>query len=611
MFKSHIIVLCLIVCLLASFSAVNATDMNDTQYSVENNDLLAIGSLNENLTVNNQVDEIIGIENSEILSEGEGTFTELKELLENPSDVNIILNKNYIFSSGDRNERILIKNDSLTINGNNHIIDAQSLSSIFEITGNNVVLKNTIIQNGYAKDPKYIPVNGAAIIWNGKNGAIDNCQFINNTIVGYIDYCYGGAIYWRGENATIKNSKFVNNAILNFGHGGAVFFSGLCQQVYIYKSNFESNAARHAGGAVYIQDTNTIIDSCTFKNNNAEIQEGGAIYYENSYEKNVLIEESEFRYNTANVQNSNMGGAIATKNSENSTVSKCKFWGTNPIYLSSSKSGDAFINLSGNEEKTNIKGHIVYNNARLWLENNNFQTTIYNTGLILSHVTSEVRDPSTTGSGIHYWNAPDKFLYRVYIYDDNTNSKNEIVNEEITILDTKEGLIKADNNFTYTNYYNEYMWFVGVHNLSVIWDTDYFFNMTNDTNVYRVSGSYAHLQYLVNNYEKAWDYKEGDNIILESPISFDPVFDLNNNKYKMSDYEINLYTPIKGSRWQTGGKVTINGMGIAKGFYILRDDLYVDNIIFSYFKNIYLADCARSWWWYMGSPVFIETCRIF
>ena len=108
MFKSHIIVLCLIVCLLASFSAVNATDMNDTQYSVENNDLLAIGSLNENLTVNNQVDEIIGIENSEILSEGEGTFTELKELLENPSDVNIILNKNYIFSSGDRNERILI-----------------------------------------------------------------------------------------------------------------------------------------------------------------------------------------------------------------------------------------------------------------------------------------------------------------------------------------------------------------------------------------------------------------------------------------------------------------------------------------------------------------------
>lgn len=43
---------------------------------------------------------------------------------------------------------IELDEDNLTIDGQNHVIDANNLSRIFYITGKNITLKNIIFKNG-------------------------------------------------------------------------------------------------------------------------------------------------------------------------------------------------------------------------------------------------------------------------------------------------------------------------------------------------------------------------------------------------------------------------------------------------------------------------------
>ncbi|AWX31698.1 toll/interleukin-1 receptor domain-containing protein [Methanosphaera sp. BMS] len=73
------------------------------------------------------------------------------------------------------NDGIVIKKDNITIEGNNHTIDANGKVRIFEIKGKNVTLKNITFKNGYAND------FGGAI--RNEEGQINliNCKFINNT----------------------------------------------------------------------------------------------------------------------------------------------------------------------------------------------------------------------------------------------------------------------------------------------------------------------------------------------------------------------------------------------------------------------------------------------
>ena len=300
MHKSQIIILCIILCLIASVSAVSATDMNDTQYG-ENNELLAIDSANENLTVNNQMDEILTNENSEILGASEGTFEELRSLLEGSQSSPISLQNDYIFSAGDSSNRINISAENLEINGNGHIIDAKGQTSIFEITSNNVTLKNIVLKNAYKQNE-----NGAAIYWSGDNGHVETCTFINNTVS--FD-SYGGAIYWSGKNANIsKNSVFTNNKALRYdSSGGAVYFSPSCQIVSVTDSTFENNNASDCGGAIYIDKTKSDVIGCTFNNNYVTISGGAAIYYRN-YADHVNVSDCIFKDNNAI---SEKGSAIA------------------------------------------------------------------------------------------------------------------------------------------------------------------------------------------------------------------------------------------------------------------------------------------------------------
>lgn len=55
-------------------------------------------------------------------------------------------------------------------------------------------------------------------LWNGNNGTLKNCDFINNDANGS-----GGGVCWIGANGTLTDSNFLNNSA---DWGGGIHWKG-------------------------------------------------------------------------------------------------------------------------------------------------------------------------------------------------------------------------------------------------------------------------------------------------------------------------------------------------------------------------------------------------
>lgn len=110
------------------------------------------------------------------------------------------------------------------------------------------------------------------------------------------------------------------------------------------KVNFSNNAA-YAGGALYSLSSLLIITQCSFDNNYAILEEGGAMTI---YDSNGVIHSSLFSNNIAG----NQGGALCTVNS-NFTIS------SNFIFNEGIDGGAIFLYLSN----INIIDTIIINNT--------------------------------------------------------------------------------------------------------------------------------------------------------------------------------------------------------------------------------------------------------
>lgn len=144
---------------------------------------------------------------------------------------------------------------------------------------------------------------------------LDDCTFDGNSAM------YGGALYApyvASESSRITNCNFYNN--VGSSNGGAIYWNA--NGTTFYNDKFEGNKADNGAGlflayAVY----NTVIDECTFNDNEA-MNEGGAImgiYNEN----NVQVTDSYFNRNVAI-----NGGAIALgQNSNDFSLDNCQFSG--------------------------------------------------------------------------------------------------------------------------------------------------------------------------------------------------------------------------------------------------------------------------------------------
>ena len=230
----------LLILIIMSVGMVSAAE-NVSMGSDVNND--------ENLAVNLDVD---------LASENDiATFTDLYDDINNNQHDGIVeLNRDYKFCDGIDDEfKNGIPLDKLTVNGNDHKIDADGLSRIFDIRSGPVVLNNIKFVNGHS--PKY--EDAGAIIVSGGNLEVRNCQFTGN-----IAEKYGGAIASSSASNSVKvyNTEFRENSAKY--HGGAIYAGDLT----VDKSLFDSNGVtasspkdlesgidlKGLGGAIFASD---------------------------------------------------------------------------------------------------------------------------------------------------------------------------------------------------------------------------------------------------------------------------------------------------------------------------------------------------------------------
>ena len=194
------------------------------------------------------------------LNSDKGNFDELKSKINVLHDGDTLnLTKDYCYVSGST-DGIFISN-SVTIDGNGHIIDANNQSAIFNIMANNTVLKNIRFVGANNGDGR------GAIYLQGSNCTIINCSFADN-----FASLYGGAIYLIGSDCKIINCSFVDNFASLYG--GAIYLSG--SDCKIINCSFVDNFASEASGAIIWFGVGGILENCSFVNNSAV--SGGAIW---------------------------------------------------------------------------------------------------------------------------------------------------------------------------------------------------------------------------------------------------------------------------------------------------------------------------------------------
>jgi hypothetical protein len=227
----------------------------------------------------------------------------------NHTGENQILNLEKDYELKDSSQKHIVIEKPMTIDGNNHTIQAPDLSRVFWVKSDDVTIKNINFINSNTAN-----LAGGVISWWGANGTLTNCNFTNNSAVSA-----GGAVLWKGDNGTITRCNFEDNRV-NYGKAvslvdGEGFDPSL---IHIQIVNSE-------GGALFVSGNNVIIDYCNFYDNLAALN-GGAISI--NWGQNVTVSNSKFKRNSAGYN----GGAIDW-NSNSATLINSAFEENSPKNL--------------------------------------------------------------------------------------------------------------------------------------------------------------------------------------------------------------------------------------------------------------------------------------
>lgn len=141
-------------------------------------------------------------------------------------------------------------------------------------------------------------VDGGAI-YADDNVYVTHCLFEDNKADGAkVMSCYGGA-FRAQDNAVVDNCTFRNNYAEN--EGGAIYSDTL---ILRNTSVFEGNTARDYGGAIWVNTFKEDVKYNIFIGNKAKKEDGGAIYIDNK--NTVVFSSNVFVNNTCGDE----GGAI-------------------------------------------------------------------------------------------------------------------------------------------------------------------------------------------------------------------------------------------------------------------------------------------------------------
>ncbi len=219
------------------------------------------------------------------------TFLDLYIAINGNTADEITLDGNYAFDPATDSAFIngIVIDRKLTINGNGFTINADGKAHIFNITSNDVVLKDITFKGGYAYE-------GGAIYWSSTNATILNCCFVNNTAT-----YRAGAIYFKNEMSNVIIIANYTNNTANYS-GGANYFEEDITDAHIignYISNTaENGGANYFGKAIFYSNING-----NYSHNTAQRGDGGANFFQNML-KNVIL-TGNYCYNKA----SHFGGA--------------------------------------------------------------------------------------------------------------------------------------------------------------------------------------------------------------------------------------------------------------------------------------------------------------
>ena len=311
----------------------------------------------------------------DILSDdGQNTFTDLQNNITHSGDV-FELDCDYTFSNEtDSKSGVLIDKNNFTINGNNHFIDGNSQSRIFNITGTNITINDLVFANGKADIGGIIDSTGDI--------TLNNVTFIENNVTYVNDHLKysGGAIANHGGKINCLDSKFIDN----YAESGAAIFSergelnvkntyftsavsnrygqiwARYSTVNIENSDFINISAIYSPAMSFEYCQNMIITNSRFINLTADISAGAIGLKRNG---NLYIKNCEF-INTKSFKNAGAINVDYTKDNYNVTMLDCLF------YNASSMFGGAYIQLGGNLCLNNsyfINNAATYEGAAIYL----------------------------------------------------------------------------------------------------------------------------------------------------------------------------------------------------------------------------------------------------
>ena len=331
-----------------------------------------------------------------------GEFDLLQHHVNQASDnsiLTLVRNYTYIIGLDSIKNGVVINKKNLTINGNNHTVNALDQSRIFLVNSEDVVLNNITYKNGDADDyggaiyvnasatnlvisnatfeNNFANIYGGAVFWNSSSGNINYAIFRNNRVAGL--GTNGGAVYWNGTYCNISYTNFTGSSAQN--NGGALYSNA--DTTELDHVNFTNNRAGNNGGAAWIKSDSTITNS-NFINNNAA--NGGAIWADAGETKLNYV---NFTSNNANGD----GGAIAIKGTS-AIISNANF---NEDYAGD-EGGAIYITTPNSQiEDSAFEGTHAKNGGAIYWDG--LTGTINNVTFIGTY--------STQNGGAVYWNAAD------------------------------------------------------------------------------------------------------------------------------------------------------------------------------------------------------------
>ena len=176
-------------------------------------------------------------------------------------------------------------------------------------TTSTATLDGFVIQGGRANGTG-VEDDGGGLYLSAGDIVMANCVFTNNSAT-----VYGGDIYFNSSGAdhVLTNCTFTYNGSVRADYGGAVYFeigSGEFRDC-----SFTDYAVDNSGGAVGIDDesdTTVTFDGCSFTNNSAPNENGGAVYMQtgNKVWGPIQFNNCTFNGNSAGNANNEGGGAI-------------------------------------------------------------------------------------------------------------------------------------------------------------------------------------------------------------------------------------------------------------------------------------------------------------